>query len=117
MRRTGSLWWSAPATACRFSTSSLLSSLVVLCKEPRRKERRLTWGSVRLWSVRDSDHYLLADLPTWSVLLRILPTCVAQGCWCAKPWLRLTLHSPPRRREHYTTPTTCRSAAEEVVYL
>src|SRR5215471_13585214 len=63
MRRTGSLWWSAPATACRFSTSSLLSSLVVLCKEPRRKERRLTWGSVHLWSVRDSDHYLPTDLP------------------------------------------------------
>src|SRR6516225_12234633 len=101
MRRTGSLWWSAPATACRFSTSSLPSSLVVLCKEPRRKESRLIWGSVRLWSVRDSDHYLLTDLPDLVCLVADLAHLCGQGCWCAKSWLRLTLHSPPRRREHY----------------
>src|SRR5215813_10670202 len=95
MMRTGSLWWSAPATASRFSASSLPYSLVVPCKEPRRKESRRIWGAVRLWSVRDSDHHPPTDLPDWVRLVADLAhLCVAQGCGRAKPWLRLTPHRP-----------------------
>src|SRR5712691_7558868 len=40
MMRTGSLWWSAHATASRFSASSLPYSMVVPCKSKNRKFKR-----------------------------------------------------------------------------